>query len=118
MSDTQILHLFGGKGGVGKTTLSTAFALNLSEKFPKDKVLLVTSEPSRALSDLIKKKLSPKPSKLVAGKGEGGLYAAEFEAAPVMVPFLDVLKPAITEALTKGALLSPDEVSKLLGHLP
>ena len=29
MMDARILHFFGGKGGAGKTTLASAFALNI-----------------------------------------------------------------------------------------
>ena len=64
MSDGQVLHFFGGKGGAGKTTLSTAFALELSDEQGKDRVLLVSVEPNGGLSDLVKKKLTDKPTKL------------------------------------------------------
>jgi GTPase SAR1 family protein len=77
MSDAQILHFFGGKGGSGKTTLALAFAQNLSDKLQKEKILLVSLDASHALSDVLKKKLGPKPSKLQAGKGQGGVRARE-----------------------------------------
>ena len=64
MSDGQVLHFFGGKGGAGKTTLSTAFALELSDEQGKDRVLLVSVEPNGGLSNLVKKKLTDKPTKL------------------------------------------------------
>lgn len=116
MSDGRVLHFFAGKGGVGKTTLATAYALNLAEKSPKDKILLVSADGSKSLSDLIKKKLGPKPTKLQAGKGEGGLYATEFEPAPLMVPFLKQYEPALKAAVQKGALLSEDELQKILAQ--
>lgn len=116
MSDAQILHFFGGKGGVGKTTLSLAFALNLSERFPKEKVLLISSDPVKSLSDLLKKKLSGKPARLTTGKGEAGLYAAEFEPAQVMVPFLERYKPALEKAVAKGAVLSEEDLQKILSQ--
>ena len=66
MIDGQLLHFFGGKGGAGKTTLSAAFALNLSEKLGKEKVLLVSIESNGGLSDLFKKKLTHKPARVNA----------------------------------------------------
>src|SRR5438874_607317 len=110
-----VLHFFGGKGGSGKTTLSTAFALNLVEDHPKDKVLLVSIEPVRALTDLIKKKLGPKPSKIVPGKGEGGLFAAELEPASLLEAFVKSYKPALAAAASaqKGALVSADDLAKI-----
>lgn len=116
MNDGRVLHFFAGKGGVGKTTLATAFALNLAEKYPKDKILLVTSDGSKSLSDLLKKKLNGTPSKLVPGKGSGGLFAAEFDAAPLMVPFLKQYAPALKQVVAKGALLSEDELQKILAE--
>ncbi len=113
MSDGQILHLFGGKGGVGKTTLSAAFALNLSEENPKDKILLVTSDGGEALSDLLKKKLSAKPAKLAPGKGTGGLFAAEFDAKAAREPFLKKYQPALEAAAAKGMVVSADDLREL-----
>ena len=95
MIDGQLLHFFGGKGGAGKTTLSAAFALNLSEKLGKDKVLLVSIESNGGLSDLFKKKLGHKPTKLVSGKGTGGLWAAELDPKDVVEPFTKAYRTAL-----------------------
>ena len=37
MRDAPVLHLFGGKGGAGKTALASAFALTLSDANPRGK---------------------------------------------------------------------------------
>ncbi len=71
MSDARILHFFGGKGGVGKSTLAGAFALNLSEKLPEEKILLLSLDSMKSLSDLLRKRLAGKPAKVAAGKGAG-----------------------------------------------
>jgi len=114
MSDVQILHFFGGKGGSGKTTLALAQALNLADKFPKERVLLVTQDGSGGLSDILKKKLTGKPTKLVAGKGAGGLFAAVFDPKISAEPFLKAYKPALLAAAQKGTWLSEEDARKVL----
>jgi arsenite-transporting ATPase len=51
-SETKLL-LFGGKGGVGKSTVASATALHLSNQGKK--VLLVSSDPAPSLSDIFDK---------------------------------------------------------------
>ncbi|QSQ15836.1 ArsA family ATPase [Myxococcus landrumensis] len=113
MSDARVLHFFGGKGGVGKTTLAAAYALRLSEEVPKERVLLVSLDPVRSLSDLVKKKLSAKPSKLVPGKGEGGVWGLEVEPAALLKPFLAQYLPALKKAAAKGTHFSEEELGSL-----
>ncbi len=45
------LILFGGKGGVGKTTCSAATSLHLARRFPDRRILLVSTDPAHSLSD-------------------------------------------------------------------
>lgn len=114
MSNGQQLHLIGGKGGVGKTTIASAFALNLSEQHPKETILLAGVEPSGALSDVLKKKLSAKPGKLTPGKGTGGLYAAELDGAALLKATLPDVAATLQAAAAKGAVLAADDLGKLL----
>ncbi|HTG85508.1 MAG TPA: ArsA-related P-loop ATPase, partial [Pyrinomonadaceae bacterium] len=43
--------IFGGKGGVGKTTAAAAFALALARAERKKKVLIFSTDPAHSLSD-------------------------------------------------------------------
>lgn len=43
--------IFGGKGGVGKTTAAAAYALALAKADPKRKLLVFSTDPAHSLSD-------------------------------------------------------------------
>lgn len=43
--------IFGGKGGVGKTTASAAFALSLAKSNHQNRVLVFSTDPAHSLSD-------------------------------------------------------------------
>src|SRR5262249_34974841 len=43
---------FGGKGGVGKTTVSAAAALHLARAHPDRRVLLLSTDPAHSLADV------------------------------------------------------------------
>lgn len=116
MSDAHLLHFFGGKGGVGKSTLAAAHAFNLSEQVPKERVLIVSLEPVASLTDLLKKKLTAKPTKILAGKGEGGVFAAELDPAQLLAAFRKDYLSALQKAASKGQIFSEAEVTSLLSQ--
>src|SRR5262252_5483028 len=116
--NSQTLHFFAGKGGVGKTTLAAAYALGLSERAPEEKVLLISSDDVRALSDLLKKTLSGKPTKVLAAKGDGGVFAAEFDPAMRLESFAKAFRPAMDQVVARGKLLSEEDLRALLAHFP
>ena len=114
MSHGSVLHFFAGKGGAGKTTLALGHALNLLEDSGKERILLLSLEVDGGLGDLVNKKLTPTPTKLWAGKGEGGLHVAELDHAAVADAFLKRARPQFLAAACKGAVLSEEEVKKVL----
>ena len=68
------LLLFGGKGGVGKTTTSTSTAVGLADSGLK--VLLVSSDPAHSTSDSLGVQLGPVPTKV---EGVPGLWGLELD---------------------------------------
>lgn len=114
MSNGPVIHFFAGKGGAGKSTLATAFALNQLEAYGKEKILLLSLENPGGLADLLKKKLGEKPAKLLPGKGNGGLWAAEADWAAYADAFVKFAKPQLLAAAGKGQVLSEDDLKKLL----
>ena len=58
--------IFGGKGGVGKTTAAAAYALGLAKKDPKHKLLVFSTDPAHSLSDSFAEPIG-KLKKRVAG---------------------------------------------------
>ena len=51
------LLMFGGKGGVGKTTCAATAALALAEHNPRMKILLLSTDPAHSLGDVFQMRL-------------------------------------------------------------
>ena len=53
------LLIFGGKGGVGKTTCAAAAALRLAARAPQLSFLLVSTDPAHSLADSLAELVPP-----------------------------------------------------------
>jgi len=74
------LILFGGKGGVGKTSCSTATALHLAKTMPNKKILIFSTDPVHALSDSLGYEIGDNVTGI---KGFDNLFALEMDAKKV-----------------------------------
>ncbi|MBI4641125.1 MAG: TRC40/GET3/ArsA family transport-energizing ATPase, partial [Candidatus Tectomicrobia bacterium] len=68
--------LFGGKGGVGKTSLACAFALQLSLLYPEKKILLFSTDPAHSLADSLGQEVGDTPRVV---DGRENLFALEMD---------------------------------------
>ena len=76
------LIIFGGKGGVGKTSCAIATALGLSENF---KTLLISTDPAHSLSDCLEQNIG---YKVVKVDGNANLSAIEVVAEEALSGFI------------------------------
>ncbi|MBD1845472.1 TRC40/GET3/ArsA family transport-energizing ATPase [Cyanobacteria bacterium FACHB-63] len=50
--------MFSGKGGVGKSTLSSGFARRWARQFPSERILLLSTDPAHSLGDVLQIEVS------------------------------------------------------------
>lgn len=99
--------LFGGKGGVGKTTMAAASAI----KFAQDqKTLIFTTDPAPSLADSFEQSLSNTPSIV---RGVKNLRAMEIAASEVLKEFKEEYGEDILDILQKGTYLADEEVKEV-----
>jgi arsenite-transporting ATPase len=82
---------FGGKGGVGKTTLAAAAALHSASGGAR--TLLVSTDPAHSTGDLFGTDLGPQPSSVAAG-----LWVAEIDPALEAQAYIDDVKDRVEQA--------------------
>ncbi len=107
------LTFFVGKGGVGKTTLSAAFAVQSASRHPRKRVLLVSTDPAHSLADVLQVKLHGSPAQ-VAVTSRAPLTAWEMNPAKLFASFMREHKPAILKVIDQGSLFTAQEISPLL----
>jgi arsenite-transporting ATPase len=107
------LSFFLGKGGVGKTTVSAAFATQKSLQNPEASVLLLSSDPAHSLSDIFEKQLRDHPM-LVRLGGRAKLYVWQVNAERQFRSFFNKYKSQMLNILEAGSILSREEVEPLL----
>jgi arsenite-transporting ATPase len=73
------LLFFGGKGGVGKTTVSAATALWLAQADPRRRVLLLSTDPAHSLGDVFRARVGDQASPIDGGPKN--LVVRELDAA-------------------------------------
>ncbi len=76
--DTRLL-LFGGKGGVGKTTCAAAAAMAIAAVRPNGRVLLMSTDPAHSLADVFGSPVSDEPAAVTGGPRN--LAVREIDAA-------------------------------------
>ena len=106
--DSRKLTVFGGKGGVGKTTSSASWTLSLCEA--GFRTLVVSTDPAHSLGDALQEKLAGIPKQLdtsflSAGSG-GSLWAMEIDPQMALAEFKDIVDASMgSDASSGGGML-------------
>ncbi len=104
LSDADIqLLLFGGKGGVGKTTASAATALDIAIKHPDKSMLLVSTDPAHSLQDSFAGD-SPPPN----------LKVLELDAQVYLLDFKEKNRQRLMEIASRGTFLDEEDINRFL----
>ena len=99
--------MFGGKGGVGKTTMAAATALELAKE---RKVLIFTTDPASSLTDSFGQVIGHEPTAIV---GANNLFAIEIDAKKVLQEFKEKYAKDILDILQQGTYLSNQETQEM-----
>lgn len=108
---TTQVTLFGGKGGVGKTSMSSAMAVKTAME--GQKVLIISTDPAHSLGDALGCKLSAKAQPVENFAGAGELFAMEVDTAAAMQRFQETVREALQQRENDGGL-----VGQVLKQLP
>jgi len=90
--DFQFL-IFGGKGGVGKTSSAAATALTLARHNPDKGILIFSTDPAHSLADSFACPIGDKVTQI-----EGNLYAIEIDAPKLWQDFSQTYKTDVSNA--------------------
>lgn len=108
------LCFFVGKGGVGKTTVSAAYAVREAMAHPRSKVLLLSADPAHSLGDIFQQQFGDRPER-VKLPGRGHLRVWEVNAEREFRSFLDAHKEQMLEVLESGSsLFTREDIEPLL----
>lgn len=120
----------GGKGGVGKTTVSSSLAVTLASDYTSDlKVLVVSTDPAHSLGDALDvdlKSLPGKPILMTDPLTAGKLYAMEVDTEAALEKFQTALETFDIQKLSQALGVQPElldglglsEFSNLLNNPP
>lgn len=87
--------VFGGKGGVGKTSVAAATALHMARRNPSKRVLVYSTDPAHSLADSLD---CPIGDQVTPIEGVDNLYALEVDASRMHRDFMSEYKQTIDQA--------------------
>ncbi|MEI8242251.1 MAG: ArsA family ATPase [bacterium] len=102
-ADNLPLLLFGGKGGVGKTTAATATALDLAVRNPGQSILLVSTDPAHSLRD-----------SFAGDKPPPNLTVLELDAGACLQAFQAENRQRLLEIASRGTFLDGEDIDRFL----
>ena len=97
------LVLFGGKGGVGKTTCATATALRFARNLTQRSFLLVSTDPAHSLADSMAGFLPPPNLKIL-----------EFDAQECLATFKRKHNQKLRQIASRGTFLDDEDINQFL----
>jgi arsenite/tail-anchored protein-transporting ATPase len=91
--------LFGGKGGVGKSTCAAAAAVEIAASQPRRRVLLLSTDPAHSLADIFGTRLSDRAQRIPGAPAN--LRAREIDAVAGLSAFRDEYIEAVDTAFSR-----------------
>jgi len=102
------LILFGGKGGVGKTSCAVATSIVLAKNF---KTLLISTDPAHSVSDCLEQ---PIGFKVTPVNGSDNLWAIEVVAEEALSQFKEEHAKELRKLLETSTNLDEQDISQML----
>jgi arsenite-transporting ATPase len=102
---------FLGKGGVGKTTISAAFALSLARSGKS--VLIASLDPAHNLGDVLGTNLGSEPTEV-----ESGLFALEVDLGVWVQRYLDESRAELKSIYSYNSTLNLDSFFDIMKYAP
>ena len=119
IAQSASLLFFGGKGGVGKTTVAAATALWLAQRDPQRRVLLLSTDPAHSLGDVFQAQVGDIAH--TVPHGPGNLVVRELDAARALAVRRTAFEAALDEiasAFGAGAVAASGGASELMTLAP
>jgi arsenite-transporting ATPase len=91
------LLFFGGKGGVGKTTVAAATAVRLARADPSRRVLLLSTDPAHSLGDVLGVTVGDRPAPVRGGPAN--LHVRELDASAALAARRADLEAALADVV-------------------
>jgi arsenite-transporting ATPase len=107
------LVFFIGKGGVGKTTVSAAYAVREAFRRPQGRVLLVSTDPAHSLADILEVAMGTSRRRLRLSE-RARMTAWEIDSERLFRVFVDRHRHHLIAAVERGSLFTADEISAFL----
>jgi arsenite-transporting ATPase len=109
----QELVFFVGKGGVGKTTISAAYAVRTALKNRGGRVLLISTDPAHSLGDILQTKVRDSPAAVQLNK-TAKLTVWQMNPGALFGDFLRQHKQHMLELIERGSFFTAEEMAPLL----
>jgi arsenite-transporting ATPase len=93
------LVMFGGKGGVGKTTCAAAVAVDLAAQQKHRRVLLLSADPAHSTGDVFGQRFSDTPRRIVGGPAN--LTVRELDADAAFKEMRETIANAIEDLFAR-----------------
>ncbi len=110
LADRQVVF-FGGKGGVGKTTCSAAYALHASRSGRR--TLLVSTDPAHSTSDIFERKIGSSERELLPG-----LWAMEIDGDAEAKRYIATVKRDIQKMFSAGVVQQAHKQIEMVAASP
>jgi arsenite/tail-anchored protein-transporting ATPase len=104
------LHVFAGKGGVGKTTCAAATALAAAERGRR--VGLISTDPAHSLGDALGRPLASTPRQVPTRNGS--LDGVELDADRALARWLARRRPTLRTIAERGTYLDEEDLERVL----
>jgi len=107
------LAFFLGKGGVGKTTVSSAYAVHCARQNGHQRVILISTDPAHSLADVLQKKLTSKISTIAVSQRHK-LHVWQVDSVELFRKFLNKYRDQILSVIDAGAIFSRSDIEPLI----